>query len=156
MAIFMDIIVTVDVATTWKWASTERQQSVNRASTERQQSVKERQQSVNDFRFASCILQGMCDGIYSWSKHWPPVWAIWLLSILLHLNLSVDRASTECQQSVNRVSTEHQQCVNRASTERQQTVNRASTEHQHSVNRALMIFGAESCIMQGLYYGFYT
>ena len=43
--------------------------------------------------------------------------------MLLHLNMSINRASTERQQSVNRASTERQQSVNTASTECHQTVN---------------------------------
>jgi len=43
--------------------------------------------------------------------------------ILLHLEMSVNRASTERQQSVNRASTEHRQSINTASTEWQQSVN---------------------------------
>jgi len=66
--------------------------------------------------------------------------------------MSVNRASTECQQSVNRASTERQQSVNRASTERQQSVNRASTERQQSVNRASTILGVASCMIHGLCY----
>ena len=45
------------------------------------------------------------------------------MSMLLHIITSVNRTSTECQQSVNRASTERQQSVNRASTERQPRIN---------------------------------
>ena len=56
------------------------------------------------------------------------------MSILLHQQMSVNRASTEHQQSVNRASTERQQSVNRASSPRQQSFNRASSPRQQSVN----------------------
>jgi hypothetical protein len=61
-----------------KWASTERQQSNNRASTEHQQSVNrastQRQQRVNRVSMildvASCIIQVLCYGIYPESTYW--------------------------------------------------------------------------------------
>jgi len=81
-------------------------------------------------------MQGLRYCIYQYSEYWEPLLAISCVSILLHLKMSINRASTECQQSINRLSTERQQSVNRASTEHQQSVNRASTEHQQSINTA--------------------
>jgi len=76
---------------TWKWASTVPQHSLNTASTQRQQ-------SVNDCGFAACVIQGLCYGIYPWSKYWPPFWETWLEFILLHLKISVNRVTTELWQ----------------------------------------------------------
>jgi len=50
MAAFMDNMISVDVPSTWKWASTARHQSVNRESTM--------------LGVASWIIEGQCYGIY--------------------------------------------------------------------------------------------
>ena len=147
---------------TSEWASTDRQQSVNRASTPRQQSVNRVSMILG---VASCIIQGLCYRIYVKWKYWQPLWAN------ENVTWSQPQSENERQQSVNAfvccilynpravlwqlpiievmaafkgnivcVDTatphnERQQSVNRASTECQQSINRASTEHQHRVNR---------------------
>jgi hypothetical protein len=142
--------------------STHCQQSINRASRECQQSVNRVSTILG---VASCVIQGLCYGIYLKSTYWLLWWAKEIAT------WSQPQSENERQQSVNDFvccimynprdvlrylpiievlaafignilcvdtatpQNEHQQSVNTASTERQHSINRASTEHQHSVNR---------------------
>ena len=101
------------------------------------------------------------------------------------VNVHIASPDNERQQSVNRASTEHQQSINRVSTEHQQSwvlhlewfigCATAFTHNQHigslcgqirswhgnspslkmGVNRAWTILCVASCVIQGLFYGFY-
>jgi hypothetical protein len=81
-----------------RWASTEREKSVNRASSEHQHSIK---RASTILGVASCIIQQRYYCIHPESKYWPHLGAIWSLSMLLQRKLCINRASTEHQQSVN-------------------------------------------------------
>ena len=50
---------------------------------------------------ASCVIQILCHSIYPQLKYWQPLQVILWVSILVHLKISVNIASTDCQQSVN-------------------------------------------------------
>jgi hypothetical protein len=51
----------------------------------------------------SCIIPWLCYDFFLQSMYWPPLSAIWLISLSLHQKMSVNRPSTECQQSINYV-----------------------------------------------------
>jgi len=74
------------------------QQSVKTVSIEHQQSIIRASMILG---IASWIIQGRCYWVSSYTKYWPHLGVIWSLSMSLHRKLSVNRASTECQQSVN-------------------------------------------------------
>jgi len=71
---------------TWNWASTDRQQDANRASM--------------IFTIVWCTTSGLCNVIDQYVKYCLHLLVIQLLSTWLHLNMRVNRAWTECQQSI--------------------------------------------------------
>ena len=78
---------------------------------------------------ASCTIQGVCYGMYPYSKYWQP----FRQYCVCHYCYPLKWAPTEHRQSINT----------------------ASTAHQHRVNRVSTILGVASCVIQGLSYGMY-
>jgi len=62
-------------------------------------------------KVASWIIERMCCGIDPSSTYCLSLWALCSVSMSQHLKMSINRESTESQQSVNRASTKHYQSL---------------------------------------------
>jgi hypothetical protein len=148
-------------------ASTEHLQSVNSASLEHKQSVN-RASTISGI--ASCMLQGLCCGIYLLSIYLPPLWA------KEKATWSKPQSENDRQQSVNdfRCYTLcHPVAVVRLlsiievlaafignivceyiatpDNQHQLSVNPASAQRPLSVNRVSMTLGVATCVIQGMF-----
>jgi hypothetical protein len=61
----------------------------------------EHQQGIKEFGCCICKIQGWCNCVYPKSTYWLHLGAIWSVSMSLHLEMSVNRASTEHPMSIN-------------------------------------------------------
>jgi len=114
---------------------------------------------------ASCIIAGVSCGIDPWSKYCQPSRAIRYVSISLILKMSIDRASTEHQQSVNnyhyciwynpRAMLPHLPIIDVLPAIMGNTGRVNVTTPEMSINSASTILGVASCIIEVVCCGIY-
>jgi len=106
------------------------------------------------FVLASCIIRGLRNGYFPYSKYWPPVLQIVLVTMPLPPKTSVNRASTMFGHVSKVLGSDlltvmHKQLIGSLYRQNRKRHSRCHV-HKMSVNAASMIYGLASCTIQGL------